>query len=412
MVVRIGIGWRILVLFLVGGCGRIQASDDSLLRARVTDEFGQPFEGLDVVAGDVVTVTDQEGRFSVSAGARYDVVLRHYRDVYAYQGMSSREPVFKLANLAAPSSTHRHVPISITFPAPDAGVQTTMVAGLDCAATHSSFSSSGYDSVLREYSLMWMGEETCDLVLYAFEFEADATGAPARYLRYDEWRGPITSGKPFGWSVEWRPMIFESAPIRATAVLPDDYSIWRVRLAMGLAARTSAFWFLDISPEGDDFSLLVPDVPGSTFELAVLATGNHSSSRRSTSGLTTSAAPTQVTVEPGPTGLYPPPEATGITQGTRFSWIKGSEGITFANFLPTLKGTEALSYYIATADSELRLPDLSMLGEELPSAAEYEWSVFVTTAASLDELAAHGRQVPNLLASTYAYSGYQTFTTR
>jgi hypothetical protein len=420
MVVRVGVGWMVFGVCLLGGCGKTearddtQATDDTLLRGRVIDQFDQPFEGVEVVVGDVVNVTDEEGRFSVSgAGARYDVVLRPDRDVYAYQGMSSREPVLMLHDLIAPTSDNHYVPVTITFPPSEADVQTTIVAALEGAVTHSGFSWGGQEPETRKYSLTWMGDESCILVLYAFEYEADdSTGAPARYLGYDEWRGPIDSSKPFQWSVQWRPTIFETAPLRATAVLPDDYAIWNVRLSMRPAATARAFWFLDGSLEGPDVSMLVPDVPGATFDLAVLAASNGSSSGRSTSGLVTSAAPTQVMVEPAPSKLDPPPEATGITQDTRFSWVKGSEGITFANVLPKLKGTDAPRYYIATADSELKLPDLSLLGEELPSAAEYEWAVFVTTAASLDEFAAGGTSMSDLRASTYAYSGYQTFTTR
>jgi hypothetical protein len=199
--------------------------------------------------------------------------------------------------------------------------------------------------------------------------------------------------------------------IALTASVPSGYSLWSGRLAVQSRASSPASSFLWVSPVGPQISFLIPDLPGATYTVEVLASGANSNSSRTVRGIRAHATPLNLVVEPGPVIVSPEGGVQDIGVGSELSWTNDMAGGEFVNFIPAGVGG-SVQYQITTANSPARIPDLRAFGVDLPHHASYEWSVFLTSADGVDDLAAHGTENRDLLESTYAYSGYVGVTTK
>jgi hypothetical protein len=62
--------------------------------------------------------------------------------------------------------------------------------------------------------------------------------------------------------------------------------------------------------------------------------------------------------------------------------------------------------------ASVAIPDLTNRGITLPRNVRGHWAAFSMSATTADDLAASGNTTPDLPQSTYAYSGFRSFTTK
>jgi hypothetical protein len=414
-------------LVLLAGCGARTpfdgAQSDGVVRGTVIDEAGYPFAGAKIRIDATSTVTDGQGRFSVPASAIYDAaIVVHGKGyfgatfdeghVYAYQGMSRRDPVFKTSGRFAPSSPTHNANLSINGPrSPSGSVRT--IRALQGDSRYGIFASTVDANLKYREFAMWAGSETINLELYAFQCQIDPmTDAPVHYLAFDKLEKSLSPGEVdwrFDWN--WKPMPYREATITAAVRLPDGYRISSTDIHVQPQSTLVAYSFLGTPHSGTELTFVVPDLPGAAYSLRVMAYNGARFTERTIDLLTPSSPAAPLELEEAPRAVSPAEGASGIGFDTEFTWENPAHGVRFVMVVPS--GTSHLAtYQLFTNGTSARIPDVSDLGIAFPSQAEYEWATFVVTSDSVDQLAPHGIDNTDFRERTYAATEYRKLTTR
>ena len=161
----------------------------------------------------------------------------------------------------------------------------------------------------------------------------------------------------------------------------------------------------------DRLSFLVPDLPNATFEIEVLTSSPRAASDRRATKLTPRLPAPVLEVEEGPSLGSPAENAAGVGVGTILQWTNPTNRAAFVQV--NLEGDKSYpSYYLVTGGNSVAIPDLSNRGITLPRNVRGQWATFSMSAVTVDDLAASGNTTPDLPQSTYAYSGFRSFTTK
>jgi hypothetical protein len=413
-------------LVLLAGCGARTpfdgAQSDGVVRGTVIDESGYPFAGAKIRIDTTTTVTDEQGRFAVSAPAIYDAAIVAYGKghlggtfaegaVYAYQGMSRRDPVFKTSGRFAPSSPTHNANLSINGPrSPSGSVRT--IRALQGDSRYGIFASTVDTNLKYREFAMWAGSETINLELYAFQCQIDPmTDAPVHYLAFDKLEKSLSPGEVdwrFDWN--WKPMPYREATITAAVRLPDGYRISNTDIHVHPQSTLVAYSLLGTPHVGTEFTFVVPDLPGAAYSLRVMAYNGARFTER-TIDLLTPSSPATLELEAAPSPVSPADGASGVGFDTAFTWENPAHGVSYVRVVPS--GTSRLAtYQLFTNGTSIRILDVSDMGIAFPSQAEYEWATAVVTSDSVDQVASYGIDNTDFRERTYASAEYRKMTMR
>jgi hypothetical protein len=182
------------------------------------------------------------------------------------------------------------------------------------------------------------------------------------------------------------------------------------------------------STASSSLNQLVPLIAGAKFlqtaSINELPNGPGASVGSSIWKVMTPGTPADFVVPPGISLDKPATAASGIANGSSFSWSRYTGGIHVFNISPDYSAspsptTKSISLQIITASSSLKLPDLSAYGLfEFPKTSEYNWNVLgVGPYSSIDAATDTGGltlpygPVPPTSDGGFSISPTRTFTT-
>jgi hypothetical protein len=367
---------------------------------------GVPAAGAQVRVGDILTMTDADGHFSVArADGSYDVAVVTYPGTaYVYLGLSNHTPTFLLGD--DDSGNHQGSVVALLPAADTATVGSTVVVEVIDTVT---WASQAYAKTApgpdREIDVSWVGPPSIMARVHAFQYQIDpTTSAPTQYIGYDTTDLSLSDVGGAPWTVSWQPPPFSTATVSLSATLPEGYKLFQSALSMRQAGPDYTFPVGWSMAPGPAVSFPVPALPGALFAASVDAFGPTGASVRAVPGLAAGTTGLPVAVD-SPPALFAPANGDTVGVGSPVSWDSGGEGATFTT-LRAHDPTMGPLVYLVGGDGSTTVPDLSALGVTFPHGVAYDVTVFRNGAtATVDDLAANGRLfAPPDQPSTYAYS--------
>jgi len=393
------------------GCGG-RAHDEARSGKRdkqellLLDSLGQPVPGWQALIADQLVTTNDEGRAELGElPASYDAVIVVGSSVLAYLGLQARSPTIEFPNSRVGSNDHG---ASVYISKANATPNHPMYYAVGVTGEGISRQTLGYngDEKSNWATISWAGSSEVTLSAQAFLADVDPqTGSVLGYSGFASKTWPNAGRQN---NVDWTPE-FEAPPFKAKTIhveltLPPDVSVrW---YSVNLRQPSGESGPIGTAYAGPSADLVVPDLPGATFDIFVVLHGPGNDyqvrMRDVTAGSTVHAE--------GGNGLQqltPEDGLTGVTPNTDFSW-SAQPGSVYELLAFTDSGIEPYTeYFVATAATSVRLPDTSALGLPFPSSATLEWLVRSERGpASVDDYAA----APYSATGT-AFSDYRTFTT-
>jgi hypothetical protein len=399
----------------------ITVADPITVTGQVLDARGQPEASATVVLGTAEpTVTDTEGRFSVSGVASpytATVVSPDQHGVTVYQGLTAGQLTLTL--LATRPNTNwatvsGHVyggttPYDATnqpvagFVSPESGVT---LAGVNI--TYSSFS----------FQPQWATSGSTTGKLFALQPTWDQNDHVTGYTAFGSQDGVTlnANASASGLNVTMNPV--SSATLTGEVAVPAQYAVDKSRAVLEFDSK-GEISLLETTGGGAAFGFNVPLIPASHY--AVVSTGhptnraNVANSLAIQAGLTPGNTGVSLTLPPVASLGIPVDGANAVDQSSQFAWTSNMSQALFDLRVVRNDGASILQIDVVTTDSTAQLPDLSRLGVVLPSGVKFLWQVLsfgpfqdvneAATSSTLSDL------VNWRISGGYAISDARTFTT-
>ncbi len=380
---------------------------------RVLGVPGNPLAGVTVAIGTRTTLTDADGHFSIpGVTPPYDLTLVAPGDppmAGVYQGLTRPDPTLVFVLFDGLGTSHSGVVSgSVTGgdPIPSAGEFTR--------AVFSSPEATGLvtlDSKDFTLPLAWFGPTTTIGTVHLLQWKSAERGAPP------------TADTAFGTVTAVRVTDGETAPageiplfdpgaasISGDVVPPAGATVISKDLALEFADHAT----LPLGADASNDSHFTLQVPANITLTAVVtavaeffATGSLTFRREP--GIARGATAVSIVLPAAALPSAPADESTGVSPSTEFRWSQVPGGVYLILF--NGPGTKP-SYYVVTAGTSTRIPDLTALGAGLPSASRYAWFVVrYAPFASVDEYTRLGSLLPpvgNLEGSVSLPRGFTT----
>jgi hypothetical protein len=335
--------------------------------------------------GDLLTTTDEAGRFSVAnAPPEYDVTLTRELDniVFSFQGLSQRDPTLWLYE-ASPAPFMMHTAnVHVTAPAPENDKTKTLYFADLRAPSAASLSLHAEETAgAVDLAFAWSATSAVDVTVYALRYETDgATAYATRYSGLTSTAMHLGEGQADTWTIaSFDPVATKS--IVTQVAFPNEVSLEDAVFGMELGVSLS-LTLLPVRPPSASATIeLVPDLPDASFVLAALGTppgrallnGPYTTSR-----VSMRASETMAIRLPSPITLVAPEAAaTDVAPDAEFSWRSSQAAQTeLVRFEPDiLTPVVAPQVYVQTKSGHAHLPDATDLGVRSPHGAKYTWQV-------------------------------------
>jgi hypothetical protein len=373
--------------------GGVEPETARAVHGAVVGLDGAPLAGAKIAIGARAVVTDAAGRFAIAdAPETYDAVLVRPLDgaVFAFQGLTRRDPTFWLYEHAAGHIATREASLRVALPHA-AATERTLVFTERLVTEHDAPGGDGLVSKVGagdaiddaiDVSLAWSAAAAIDVSLYVLRYETDGTSNMAtRYTGFGTARVHLENHHASAQSFD------ALAPVATRALTTKIEVPPALRLSesvLGVQFDPSARpTLLPVeAPSEREAIALVPDLPGATLVLAALGLPsgpgvNNSpySTARATRAIDANAA-WSIALSAGPGLLSPLAGASDISASTDFAWSGSGEGVHVVHFEPDLMTpVVAPDIYVQTREASVRIPDLTALGASFPSGAMYSWRV-------------------------------------
>jgi hypothetical protein len=381
--------------------------DQSKHELLLLDTLGQPAARVQALINGQIVTTNDEGRAELGKlPARYDAVVVAGSYVRSYLGLAARSPTIRFPNSYLATNEYvARVNIAIPNTSPNQVMfYTAGATGEEVLPQTMGYNTSGG---YHWADIVWAGPSDATLSAHAFLADVDPdTGSVLRYSGFasKDWPngGPLRTVQ---WTPEFEPPAFETKTIHIELSLPANMSVgWysvRMQLASGEGGPISE------SRAGASADLIVPDVPGATFDVIATLFGPGEEAqifmRDLVAGATVHAAGSV-----GVDQLAPKEDAMNVTPETEFSWSGPSDPVYELTAFTELDTKPRYNYVVATTGMATRLPDTSALGLPFPSGLTLKWVArSLRGHVSLDDYAA----APFAETGTGS-SDFRTFTTR
>lgn len=360
--------------------------DGLMVRGKVVSWLDSPIPDVTVSSQGVTTVSAADGSFELAGlSVPYDVTLSSTAaDAWAhvFEGLSVPEPMLMpYSALASPAPTPNTATLSGTLtggvlPLPAGRVLKVCVEGLSTPMFGGCDALSTGDSTYS-IDVKWFGSDSAPAKVHALEYAIDGSGQPTSYDGYATATMTLTDAIPAA-----KDITLGAAPATTTlsgdvdadvGVTVDDF-LAGVRLSPNLTMT------INQSLPAIPFSLLMPDLPGATFD--VLAGGSSGASGSTVAWKVDAPSSSgTLTVLPAPVLVAPAPSSTGVTVATQFEVSNPSGGVL--TFLWTPSGTGP-AFAVTTTNATAHIPDVAAV--PVPSSSSYEWATMGTSAfGTVDE---------------------------
>jgi hypothetical protein len=370
------------------------------------DALGQPAAQAQALIADKLVTTDDEGRAELGElPASYDAVIVVGSSVLAYQGLHARSPTIEFPNSYLGSNEHG-ANIGILKPTTTPKQQMYFAVGVTGEGiSRQTIGSNGDDK--SSWAIIWWAGPS-DVSLSAQAFLADMDPKTGSVLGYSGFASKAWSNAGQQNDVDWTPEFevppFKTKTIHVELTLPPDVSVGWYSVTLHQPSG-------EIGPIGTAFAgpsadLVVPDLPGATFDIFALLYGQGSDYQVQMHDVSAGSA-VRADGANSPKQLTPEDGLTDVTPKTNFSW---SAQLGFVYELLAFADSNEqpyTDYLVATTATSARLPDASALGVPFPSNLSLRWMVRSERGpASVDDYAA----APNTATGT-GFSDFRSFTT-
>jgi hypothetical protein len=410
--------------FAVTGCGArgslgtSDAPED--VRGTIVDVTKKPLSGVPVLVGDTVTTTDEAGHFTVhDVSPPYDLAIDFSKSDYArgdvYLGMTDPAPTVVNRLLFAPGTQHGTATLTGVLPA--AGTSTiqgtVVVEPMDNLASFVVGFASPADAPAHSYKVTWAGAASISVRLHAFQMQVDpVTKAPLHYIGYDTTDVVLHDQGDVTWSASYKPPPFSESPLSVIASVPEGYTISGTNLHVRSPASNfyGEEWVATSKAAGPKISMMVPNLEGAAFGIAISASNGAATSVRRVPLLGGGTQEHPVHVEPAPT-LISPPDSGTLGVGSTVAWNVGGAGTPYSILAPL--DAQGPSFGLWGGDGSATVPDLSALGLPLPHGQKYVLAFYnMGPAATVEDLASQDyASTLTEEASTFAYAPFRDITT-
>jgi hypothetical protein len=360
------------------------------VRGTVLSYGGLAVPRAKVRVGDIVTTTDDHGRFAVDGvSPQYDamVVREHDHTVFAFPNLAQSNPALWLYEpISRPrlnyQSTVRVVAPSADIPNVDILYFAEINAPTDDGfSLEPSVSRDGRDGA--DLTFAWSGGTSAGVSVHALRYEVDPkTMLVTRYTGFVSRLMQIEDGRTSTWTIDR----FDAIGTKAIPTQLDvSASLTLEDATFGMQPfGSTALTILPVAPPSIHETLeLVPDLPDATFVLAALGTptgaplasASYAMSRMSHASQ--DASKMSLRLSRTLRVLSPERGAQAVSPATDFTWEPSAEALTHVViFTPTiLTPVVAPDVYVQTSEASAHLPDASALGVDWPSTARYTWKV-------------------------------------
>ncbi|HUM14041.1 MAG TPA: carboxypeptidase-like regulatory domain-containing protein [Myxococcaceae bacterium] len=388
-------------------------SAELVVAGRVVGVLGNGLSGATVAIGGRTTLTDADGRFSISGVTPpYDLAIVSPGNppmAGLYRGLTRPDPTLVFLFFITPGDANSGVVsgrISGGDPIPSDGELTGAVFASPEATGGTIVGS-------RDYSLplFWFGPTTTIGTVHVLQWKSPGVGRlPTSYIGF----GTVTAVRVIDdqTAADASVLLYDpgTASISGQVIAPAGATVTSKALALKFADHAILPLGADIT--GDTrFSFPVPANLTHTAVVTALAEfPAGAQSFRRESGIARRATDVSIAIPGSVEPSTPADGSTEVSTSTEFAWGQLAGGVHLAVF----NGAASTpSYYVVTAETSTRIPDLTALGAALPPASRYSWFVVrYAPFASVDEYTGIGFLVPPVGSFEGSISATRGFTTR
>jgi hypothetical protein len=396
-----------------GGAGGGSASSTITVTGVLVDNGGARVKNAPVGISGHWTTSDDSGRFTIAnVTPPYDLmsVVSGTSSVgVIYKGLTRADPTILFLGLATSTSHHATVTGSLSggdsLPAPADTTTVGLGASFD-TVTANPFTLSAYPD-----SSPFTG------TLRAIQTVKGPDGMPSAYKGYGERANVsvVDASTVTGQDITMTGVT--TANLAGTVVLPTGATLSQRAIAAAFADGAALPLGSDTALGSAAFNFLTPASIGATISVRIEADLGDALGYVLVNGLAPGASGVTLTVLAPPVATLPVDKGTGISLSTDFVWTRFAGGVHVVSFTPTgASAANAPSFYVITADTTTRLPDLGAQGLPLPAATTYRWNFFgVAPLANLDGFATEaviGTLIDKLSQSASTLSYTETLTQR
>lgn len=376
----------------------------------VKDIFGIGLAGVTVVVGGQQVTTDGTGAFSVpSVTTPYDAtVLLPAKGSRTYRGLTRADPILIGQGPSLNPPNHGTVTGSVSggdaLPAP--ADRTAVAWGSPGITWRTNVTNNPWS-----LNVGWGGTSaTITGNVHALQWTL-TSGIPTVYKGHGVSSGVALAhgGTTSGVAVAM------TAPAASTiggnVTLASGVSLLYKDLTLDFADGASIAVGTDLGA-ATAFSYAMPGGIGATG--TITASGMYPGSSGTftrVSGLAEGSTGSSIALLVPSTYSVPDEDATGVTNGTDFSWTPFPGAVYGVSFIATTAGNP--NYFVITSATSTRIPDLSALGITLPPGTTYGWSIGpVAPWASVDDYAGGISGFPSASTIQFSIATGRKFTTQ
>ena len=348
-----------------------------------------PMSGVTVASQGESTFTNADGAFTLSGlSVPYDVAVSAAMGdggVHVFEGMTTATPVlspyFGLAMMGGvPPSTATIGGSALGGAAVGANRAVVVcVEGNSVAVYGCDYVSSGATNYSVDAG--WFEPGDVDVTVHAVHLEWTADGTPLAYLGYDTFDLVLTDA-----GAEVQDLTLEPVPSHlVTGTIEPGIGV-TTQGTVGFVrfGETLSMAVYEAATATNDLSVLMPDIPGVTYDFWAVGSGPGGISNGWVRGVGVDAGTVAL---PAPAELLAPADlATDVDLTTTFSATDVGGPTTFL-WTPDVAGP---TLALTTTRTSVTIPDPAIGGFAMPSGADYDWAVAGHGPATMEMASAGG----------------------
>ncbi len=359
----------------LGSCSGPGTPATLTVNGSVVDRWGEPAASMAVLVGSAAAVTtDAAGHFSVAGvQAPYDVHVIDAANARAVSYLGVDRPDPTLAIWTATATAHVATvagTLSGTFTgAPGDRAVVVFLTDHQLAQQDADVTNGGFS-----LSIGWRGAAGLTGTLCALRLTTSA-GGPTGYVAYGCRSGVMVSAGGISTNQDVTLSPIGSQQVSGTLQPPSGFALVN-RFDLVLTPEGGSFTLHSEGSPGPAFQFATPQIAGAHAGVASFAarTADGATSEVNRVDLAPDGIGLAVAFDDPVTPVLPVVNATGVTEGSQFSWSGASGRVVELHLRPSASSTGP-EYYVYSADDHAAMPDLSAAGMGLPASQTYVWSL-------------------------------------
>ena len=383
---RIGLFTTLFCLIACGGSGGGGPMPSITVEGKVVDGVLRPIAGAAVKVGSQNAVSDSNGQFSISnVTPPYDLtvtVMSPTKVGVLFQGLGRADPTILVPGVHA-SQNSGMVSGNLTgvYPLGTISEKTVIAWG----SPEIPFLPPTTDVNTDPYTLdlTWVGPSSTTGTVHALQWQLDPNHLPTTYTGYGT-TPSVTVTNSGTTNADVAMSAPSASTIAGSITVPASFTIASKSFAIAFPDRAGIALGFDSTPSAS-FTYPFPAVSGGTATVRAEASLSGDSSAIQLFGIAPGTTNLALNLPTPSTAILPADMAANVGTNTDFTWTSMSGTV----YVLQIQGPSgAPSYYVITAATTARIPDLADQGLGLPAAGQYAWNVLaVGPWASVDEIA-------------------------